>query len=57
MVNEFGAVAKSMDNLLTENSASIANTIDSLNEAAQSMKNLTDYLQMYPSAIITGKEY
>ena len=50
-------MAQSFDNLLTENANNISATINSMNEAAQSMKNLTDYLQMYPSAIITGKEY
>ena len=57
MLEEFGAVAQSVDNMITENSTNISATINSMNEAAQSMKNLTDYLQMYPSAIITGKEY
>ncbi|MBQ2886579.1 MAG: MCE family protein [Alphaproteobacteria bacterium] len=57
MVEEFGAVAQGIDNMLTENATNISATINSMNEAAQSMKNLTDYLQMYPNAIITGKEY
>ena len=43
--------------MVGENAASIATMIESFSAAAASMKNLTDYLQMYPSAILTGKEY
>ncbi len=51
-----GGAAQSFDLVVGENAASIAAMLESLNAAAASMKNLTDYLQMYPNAIITGKE-
>lgn len=64
MVQEFGTAAhnvggaaQSFDLLVGENAESIAAMIESFSAAAASMKNLTDYLQMYPSALITGKEY
>ena len=63
MVAEFGTAAqnvggaaKSIDSLMAENAAQISTLIDSLTAAANSLKNLTDYLQMYPSSIITGKD-
>ena len=43
--------------LINDNEQSIANMVESFNQAAQSMKNLTASLQMYPNAIITGKDY
>lgn len=52
-----GGAAQSFDLMVGENAASIATMIESFSAAAASMKNLTDYLQMYPSAILTGKEY
>ena len=52
-----GGAAQSFDLMVGENAASIAAMIDSFSAAAASMKNLTDYLQMYPNAIITGKDY
>lgn len=57
MVQNVGGAAQSFDALVGENAESIAAMIESFSAAATSMKNLTDYLQMYPSAIITGKEY
>ncbi len=63
MVAEFGTAAqnvggaaKSIDLMMSENAAQISALIDNMNAAAASLKNLTDYLQMYPSAIITGKD-
>ncbi len=63
MVAEFGTAAqnvggaaKSLDLIMGENAAEISAMIETLTAAANSLKNLTDYLQMYPSAIITGKE-
>ena len=55
--NEVGGAAKAFDLLINDNEQNIANMVESFNQAAQSMKNLTDYLQMYPNAIITGKDY
>ena len=52
-----GGVAKSVNLVIDNNEQSIAEMIESFNEAARSMKNLTDYLEMYPNALITGKEY
>ncbi len=57
MVKEVGNAAQAFDELIVNNTEGIAQMIDSFNAAAASMKNLTDYLQMYPNAIITGKEY
>ena len=57
MVKEIGDAAQSFDALIDNNANNISQMIDSFNAAASSMKNLTDYLQMYPNAIITGKEY
>lgn len=57
MVENVGGAAQAIDALVDENAASIAAMIESFSSAAASMKNLTDYLQMYPNAIITGKEY
>ena len=57
MVKEIGEAAQSFDALIDNNANNISQMIDSFNAAASSMKNLTDYLQMYPNAIITGKEY
>lgn len=57
MVEEIGGAAQSVNELVNNNAASITQMIESFGAAAQSMKNLTDYLQMNPSAIITGKEY
>lgn len=63
MVAEFGTAAqnvggaaKSIDALMGENAAQISTLIETLTAAANSLKNLTDYLQMYPSSIITGKD-
>lgn len=63
MVAEFGTAAqnvggaaKSIDLMMSENAAQISALIDNMNAAAASLKNLTDYLQMYPSAVITGKD-
>ena len=52
-----GGAAQSIDALVGENATKISTMIESFNSAAQSMQNLIDYLQMYPNAIITGKEY
>lgn len=57
MVENVGGAAQAVDALVGENAESISAMIESFSAAAASMKNLTDYLQMYPSAIITGKEY
>ncbi len=57
MVENVGGAAQAIDSLVGENAASIAAMIESFASAASSMKNLTDYLQMYPNALITGKEY
>lgn len=57
MVENVGGAAQAVDALVGENAESISAMIESFSAAATSMKNLTDYLQMYPSAIITGKEY
>lgn len=64
MVEQFGTAAQSVggaaqsfESLVGENAESIAAMIESFSAAAASMKNLTDYLQMNPSAIITGKDY
>lgn len=56
-LTKVGGVAQSLDALVGENSGSIAAMIESFSAAASSMKHLTDYLQMNPSAIITGKDY
>ena len=52
-----GGAAQSFDLMVGENAAGIAAMIESFSAAAASLKNLTDYLQMYPNAVITGKEY
>ena len=52
-----GGAAKAFDLLVDENASNISTMINSFNSAAQSLQNLIDYLQMYPNAIITGKEY
>lgn len=64
MVAEFGTAAQNVGGaadafnaLIGENAADIAAMIESFGAAAASMKNLTDYLQMYPNAILTGKDY
>lgn len=57
MVKDVGSAARSIDQLMGENATNIANMIESFAQAATSLKNLTDYLQMNPSAIITGKDY
>ena len=57
MVKDLGDAAETFDNLVENNAENIEAMIESFNLAAQSMKNLTDYLQMYPNSIITGKEY
>lgn len=63
MVAEFGTAAQniggaaqSFNVMVGENASSINMLIESFSSAADSLKNLTDYLQMYPSSIITGKE-
>ena len=57
MVNEFGGAAQNLNNIVEENAQNLSNAIQNFGEAVISIKNLTDYLQMYPNAIITGKEY
>ena len=64
LINQFSAAAgnisgaaKSFNNLVGENADNITRMLDSMSAAATSMKNLTDYLQMNPSAIVTGKDY
>lgn len=52
-----GGAAQSFDLMVGENATGIAAMIESFSAAAASLKNLTDYLQMYPNAVITGKEY
>lgn len=56
MVENVGGAAQAINALVGENSESIAAMIQSFSEAASSIRNLTDYLQMYPNAIITGKD-
>ncbi|MBR2273424.1 MAG: MCE family protein [Alphaproteobacteria bacterium] len=56
MITQVRTTAQSLNSLINENAASISNLIDSFSAAAASMKNLTDYLQMNPSSIITGKD-
>lgn len=55
--DEVGGAAEALDLMIEENAVSVGQMIESFNAAAQSMKNLTDYLQMYPNAIITGKDF
>ena len=57
MVSQVGSAAQSINNFVGENAAGITTMIESFSAAAASMKNLTDYLQMNPSSIITGKDY
>ena len=57
MVGQVGSAAQAFDNLINENSANFSTMLDSFSAAATSMKNLTDYLQINPSSIITGKDY
>lgn len=64
MVSELGSAAQnvsgaaqSFDAMLGENSTAVSKLIESFSAAADSLKNLTDYLQMYPNSIITGKDY
>lgn len=57
MFENVGGAAQSIDALVGENAESISAMIESFSAAAASMKNLTDYLQMYPNALITGKDY
>ena len=52
-----GGAAQSFDQIVGENTPNITTMIENFSAAAASLKNLTDYLQMYPSSIITGKEY
>ena len=56
LTNVSGA-AQSFEAIVGENSANLTSMLDSFSAAASSLKNLTDYLQMNPSAIITGKDY
>jgi len=49
--------AKSFKSVVGENADNFTRMLDSMSAAATSMKNLTDYLQMNPSAIVTGKDY
>jgi paraquat-inducible protein B len=37
--------------------STLTETLESLNDAAQSIKNLTDYLERHPESIILGKDY
>lgn len=57
MVGQVTSTAQTLDALLSENSSNITTMIDNISAAATSMKNLTDYLQINPSSIITGKDY
>lgn len=64
MINNFGAAATNLSNFsqslnaaLGENSNNFAQMIENFGAAAASLKNLTDYLQMHPNALITGKDY
>ena len=57
MVGKVTSAAQTFDSLLIENSSNISTMIDNISAAATSMKNLTDYLQINPSSIITGKDY
>ena len=57
MVGQVGSAAQAFDALINENSSNVATMIDNFSAAATSMKNLTDYLQINPSSIITGKDY
>ena len=52
---DVGKMAQTLDNFVGENSSSISAMIESFSAAAVSLKNLTDYLQINPSAVITGK--
>jgi paraquat-inducible protein B len=56
MVEQFGSAAQTFNALLTENAGGLASALESFNAAAQSLRNLTDYLQMYPNSLIIGKE-
>lgn len=55
MFGQVTSAAQAFDSLITENSANLSTMLDSFSAAAISMKNLTDYLQINPSSIITGK--
>jgi len=55
--SDMGKMAQTLDNFVGENSSSISAMIESFSAAAVSLKNLTDYLQINPSSIITGKDY
>ena len=48
--------AQSLNAAFGDNASNLSTMIENFSQAAASMKNLTDYLQMYPSALITGKE-
>ena len=52
---DVGKMAQTLDNFVGENSSSISAMIESFSAAAVSLKNLTDYLQINPSSIVTGK--
>ncbi len=57
MVTEVSSAAQSFDAILGENAAQLTAMIESFAAAAASLRNLTDYLQMNPSSLITGKDY
>lgn len=56
-ITNVGGAAHSFDSLVNENSPELTAMLESFSAAATSLKNLTDYLQMHPNAIITGKDY
>ena len=54
--NNLSRVSRSLNAAMGENANSLAQMIENFGAAAASLKNLTDYLQMHPSALIKGKD-
>ena len=55
--NNLSRVSRTLNATMGENSSDIVTMIENFSAAAASLKNLTDYLQMHPSALIRGKDY
>lgn len=55
--NNLSRVSRTLNTTMEENSSDIVTMIENFSAAADSLKNLTDYLQMHPSALIRGKDY
>ena len=55
--NNLSRVSRTLNTTMEENSSDIVTMIENFSAAAASLKNLTDYLQMHPSALIRGKDY